>query len=209
MMSRVLPGVVALLLHGAAASFGQAPSPGWVPVRFIHSRPPTDSQAWNPDTIVFRNGQRLTPELWAVAYVGQLPRTAGPPYLVLAAMGCYDCDDMTSIYVTLPSKGRLQTDQKGYYYPGAIRPLQSDTVFFRSRLFLGRCLDRSTDALVWFQEEKDSVGRWHHEVYQVKVEKDTIQHGLLHGPLPQLPVTLARVRSGLCREIKGQNQVEY
>ena len=208
-MSRLFPTFFALTFLVAGASFAQAPSPGWIPVRLIHSRPPTDSQAWNPDTIIFRNGQRLTPELWAVEYLGQLPRTVGPPYLVLAATGCYDCDDMTSIYLALPTNGQLQADRKSYYYPGAIRPLQSDTVFFRSRLFLGRCLDSSADVLVWFQDERDSTAKWHHGVYQVKVDSDTIRRGFLSGMLPSLPATLRRVQSGRCREIKRRDQVEY
>src|SRR5690349_18731068 len=81
---------LAFLIAGAVPAYSQASSIGWMPVRFIHTRPPTDPQAWNPDTLVFRNGHRLTARLWSVSYLGQLPRGDRPPYLVLAAMGCYD-----------------------------------------------------------------------------------------------------------------------
>ena len=202
-------GLVGLLLLGAPTCIAQQSSRGWVPVRFIHSRPPTDSQAWNPDTIVFRNRQRLTPDLWSVAYIGQLARTAGPPFLILSAMGCYYCDDMTHIYVALVSDPRLQADHTPYSYPGAVTPLESDTVVFRSRLFMGRCLNFPTDLLVWFQDQRDSSGVWHHSVYRVQVRSDTLIRGPLPAPAPSLEATLRRVRSGRCREIPPRDQVEY
>jgi hypothetical protein len=199
----------ALLLLCTAPSLAQAPSAGWVPLHFVRTRPPSDSQAWNPDTIVFRNGHRLTPHLWSVSYLGQLPRGVRPPYLVLAAVGCYDCDDMTQIYIAWPGHGQLQTDPKPYAYPGTITPLESDTATFRSRLFLGRCLEEPDTVLVWFQDERDSTKNWVHEVYGARIQADTIARGFLSAPVPTLSATLRRIRSGQCREIKARDQVEY
>jgi len=134
---------------------------------------------------------------------------AGPPYLILSALGCYDCDDMTHIYVALANEARLQTDRTPYSYPGAVTPLQSDTVVFRSRLFRGRCLDVPTDVLVWFQNARDSSGTWHHSVYRVQVQADTLVRGVVPSPAPTLAATLHRVQSGHCREIPPRDQVEY
>ena len=208
MIKRTL-GLIGFLLLTAGTCLAQASSRGWVPVRFIQSRPPADSQAWNPDTIVFRNGRRLTSNLWSVAYVGQLARMAGPPFLVLSAIGCYDCDDMTHIYIALVSDAGLQTDQTPYSYPGAITPLESDTVVFRSRLFMGRCLNSPTELLLWFQDQRDSSGEWHHSVYHVQVRSDTLVRGRMPPPVPSLEATVRRVQSGHCRELPPRDQVEY
>jgi hypothetical protein len=200
--------LVTTLLLSAAYGAAQAPDTGWVPLRYVRTRPASDSQAWNPDTIIFRNGHRLTPELWFVSYVGQLPRGARPPYLVLAAVGCYDCDDMTHIYIAWPSHGQLQTDEKPYAYPGTQTPLESRTATFRSRLFLGKCLEEPNAVLVWFQDERDSTGNWVHSVYRVRVQGDTIERSFLTPP-PSPSSTLLRTRSGQCAEIKRRDQVEY
>ena len=204
-----------LSVLGASRASAQGADPGWIPQAFVRTRPPTDSQAWNPDTVVFRNGQRLTAGLWAVEYVGQLPRGKKPPFLVLAAMGCYDCDDMTQIYLAWPGHGpragslALVTDTKPYAYPGTVTPEETDTATFRSRFFIGRCLAENDEILVWYQDERDSTSRWVHEVYRVRVQNDSVVRGFLSPPLPTLEATLRRVHQGKCREVKPRDQVEY
>jgi hypothetical protein len=196
------------LLHPVVAAT-QTSSPQWTPVRTIRTRPPADSQAWNPDTLVLRNGRRLEAGPYEVSYIGQLPRSHGAPYLILSGTGCYNCDDMTHIYVVPADGGQLGTFPPGYYYPGAIRPAESDTVFFRSRLFLGTCLDSANPVLVWFQDERDSTAKWHRSAFVVRIQNDSMREGRLTGLLPPIEATLRRVRTGSCREIHGLDQSQY
>jgi len=81
-------GLIGFLLLTAGTCLAQASSRGWVPVRFIQSRPPADSQAWNPDTIVFRNGRRLTSK----PVVSGVRRSAGPAWLDRLFSSCQRSD---------------------------------------------------------------------------------------------------------------------
>ena len=197
------------LLLGSARVSAQVVDSSWIPIQFVRTRTAADSQEWNPDTLVLRNGYRFTVGLWGVEYVGQLPRGKHVPFLVLAAVGCYACDDITSIYIAWPRHGRWQTEANGYQYPGEITPEESDTAYFRSRLFIGRCLSESDGVLVWFQEERDSTHRWIPQVYRVHVQNDTVARGFLRGSQASLSATLRRVRAGQCREVKPRDQTEF
>jgi len=144
--------------------------------------------------------------------VSGVRRSAGPhgwtAFLVLSAIGCYDCDDMTHIYIALVSDAGLQTDQTPYSYPGAITPLESDTVVFRSRLFMGRCLNSPTELLLWFQDQRDS---WESGTTRVpRPGSERHPRPRSHAtPVPSLEATVRRVQSGHCRELPPRDQVEY
>ena len=187
--------------------------PAWAPVRVDRpkggvGRP--DDQG--PNVLHFRNGKTLVVDLFDVEFLGQLPRPRRPPFLILGARGCHSCDIETQVYVVPADTQRFDARHGGWFYPGSLRPAEpTDTTdtgaFYRGRTFIGRCLADRQPVVVWFQEERDSTGRWVHGVYRLGVMGDSV-HGEFLRPQPALDATVHAASTGTCREVPGIDQTQ-
>ena len=159
--SASLLSVLLTLLCGPAASAQARPiitDSTWLPILI-------DTTADGATTLTFRNGHRLQLGLVEVALLGQLAAPSGAPFLVLGGRSCSECDIERKIYVIRADADSI-VRPAGYYYPGTAQPGGEDStaIFYRGRLFIGRCLASSRAVAVWFQSEKDSTSRWSQQV---------------------------------------------
>src|SRR6266516_4281586 len=69
----------------------------WKPIETVTSKGPEGLE--NPDTLVLRNGRRISAELHNTRFLGFIPSRGGPPYLVLAGRGCGECDAIEAVYI--------------------------------------------------------------------------------------------------------------
>ncbi len=176
----------------------------WVPTRIDH-----DSAG---DVLHFRNGRRLVPDLFLVEFLGQVPRSHRAPILILGGRDCHDCDAEVQVYA-IPGDANAYGHTHGgsYHYPGTLGPGggTTDTAsFYEGRMFIGQCLAEHEPVVVWFEQERDSTGRWHPNVYRLAVAGDSAE-GAFVTPMPPLTKTVAAVQSGRCLEIRGIGQAQY
>jgi hypothetical protein len=159
--------------------------------------------------IVLANGQRFQTTLFDVTVLTELRTERKAPYVVMAGLGCVDCDARTAIYIHSPSDGPMQDEghQPRYPYPGRIiSHLDLKTLVSEIRFFMGACVAASDDALVWFVRDRNDKGAWQSSVRVVRVEADNLRETLLQTNLPPLESTLDRVRQGSCRELPGSGR---
>ena len=174
----------------------------WVPIRIEH-----DSSG---DVLHFRNGRRLALDFFEVKFLGQLPRSHRAPILILGARGCTECDIEVQVYaIPADANAYAYGERAGYYYPGTLSPGGGTTdtaVYYKGRLFIGRCLSDTQPIAVWFEQERDSIGQWHSNVYRLAVAGDSAR-GVFLQPMPPVSKTLHAVAAGKCLEIPGAWQV--
>jgi hypothetical protein len=182
----------------------------WVPIRIERPKGgvagPDDQ---GPNVLRFRNGRQLTVQLFEVEFLGQLPRPHRAPFLILGARGCYSCDIEPQVYpVPADTMSYAYGERGAYYYPGSLSPAAPppDTVeFYRGRMFIGRCLADRQPLVVWFEQQRDSLGVWHEDVYRLRVQGDSMQGEFLK-PRPPLSATLRATKRGKCFEVPGLDQ---
>jgi hypothetical protein len=183
----------------------------WLPTRI--ERPSggfVDPEGQGPNVLYFANGRRLGVTLFQVQFLGQLPRPNQAPFLLLAARSCYSCDIQTQVFVVAPDGDSLRQEQGAYGFAGTLRPdaPPPDTViFYRARLFIGRCLADRRPVALWFQSEREETGAWKAGVYQLETVNGKL-HGAFLRPRPSISATLEAVRGGQCFEIPGIDDTE-
>jgi hypothetical protein len=156
----------------------------------------------------FANGSTLETDLISVRYVGQLPRRTGAPFLILAALGCTDCDINESIYVHSPTDGPLTAplSDRRFSYPGRLIDAETGDVLGAAQMFWGSCVHGRPPGVVWFHRFRDDTGAWLDSVFAAEVQQDTLRRGWLRAPLPELRHVLIRVEAGVCHELPGEDQ---
>jgi len=101
--------------------------------------------------------------------------------------------------------------RSAYFYPGSVSggadPTEP-TIFYKGRMFLGKCLAGHEAVVVWFQQERDSTGTWRPSVYRLSVAGDSVQGGFLK-PMPAMSQTLRAVHAGACVEVPGIDQQQF
>lgn len=173
----------------------------WAPMRIDH-----DSAG---DVLHFPNGRRLAPNLFYVEFLGQLPRSHRSPILILGGRDCQDCDAELSVYA-IPGDANAFgfTHEDPFPYPGTLRPGGGDTdttSYYHGRMFIGECLAEKQTVVVWFQQERDSTGHWHPNVYRLSVSGDSAK-GAFMQTMPPLANTVRAARTGRCLEVRGADQ---
>ncbi len=176
----------------------------WVPIRIDH-----DSAG---DVLHFRNGRRLVLDLFAVEFLGQLPRSHRAPVLILGGRPCTDCDAEMTVYAIPGDANAYGFATSGsYFYPGTLGPgggVSDTSSDYEGRMFIGQCLAERQPVVVWFEKERDSTARWKPNVYRLAVAGDSAT-GAFVEPMPPLPNTLRAVQTGKCLEIPGIGQTQF
>ena len=185
----------------------------WVPVQI--DRPQTGTpgaENEGPNVLHFRNGHRLVVDLFEVDFLGQLPRPRRAPILLVGARGCYACDVEAQVYpIPADVSTYVYASRAAYSYPGTLSPGgdPTDTLpFYQGRLFIGRCLAERQAVAVWFEQQRDSSGRWHPDVYRLAVVGDSTVGGFLR-PMPLLSHTIRAMQRGACFEVAGLDQAQF
>jgi hypothetical protein len=201
--------VAAALLASLAACASPPPIVDPADWQVVGVSPPPDAGSQSARGIVhFSNGQDFVTGLYAARVLGTLPGVRKAPFVVLSGRDCDACGDAVAVYVGSPSDGPL-LQREGGPFPG--RQFDPDTheLLFTSRLFVGRCLDATHDAAVWFYLDGGKEAAKHGS-YFIRVEDDKIvskdlPDGNAAGA-PQLARTEALAAGGICTEVAGREQ---
>ncbi len=183
----------------------------WLPDSVAAPVNAADTSEQLPNVLFLHNRHRVQLPLYAVTVLGTLRRENRPPLLVLSGTSCWDCDRRQALYVVAADADSIGPDLRSYVYPGAVRPspTESDDTMpvFRSRVFLGTCLDSLRKEVVWFESERDSTQRWRSKVFHVVASGDSAR-GEDVEPRPGIDSVLTRVPAGGCRELAGVDQTQ-
>jgi hypothetical protein len=163
-----------------------------------------------PGIIHFSNARDLDTGLYATRVLGTLPAVRKAPFVVLAGRDCVACGDAVAVYIGSPSDGKL-AHREGGPFPGRQFDPETHELLFTSRLFIGRCLDATHDAAVWFYldggKEGSRRGSYFIRVVDDKIVSKDLPDGKATGTdAPQLARTEALAAVGVCTEIAGRDQ---
>jgi hypothetical protein len=200
---------------------------GWLPAA-IDPAPP-DLDPYGAKIITLRNGRTIRTAFNVDSFITALPRSSGIPFLVLRGAPCWGgCGAAPGLVIIRADTGALDSIPRFAPYPGVVRIVgdeDSSPAVFRSRLFIGECLDSMDGGLVWFKSTPDSANTWVPSLLRVTVRADTLEWVDTDAPIadvrvirehwremraarPDVRVALRRVRLGNCREVPGREQVD-
>jgi hypothetical protein len=160
--------------------------------------------------IHFINGRDLATGLFAPRVLGTLAAVRKAPFVVLAGRDCLVCGEAEAVYVGSPSDGPL-SHRAGGPFPGRQLDPETHELLFTSRLFVGRCLDATHDAAIWFYRDIGK-GASKNGAYFIRIVDDKIvAQDLPEGApataaRPRLASTEALAGVGVCTEIIGREQ---
>jgi hypothetical protein len=169
-----------------------------------------------PSVLVFEDGTRFETTLYDVRVLGALRTTWKAPYLILAGRSCGACGANTAIYIHSVSDGPMQDGghQEHYSYPGRVLAPEQHTdqglfreapmaVIYEARTFIGDCLPKYDNAVIWFQRHRTERGTWEPGVFIASIRQDELRVVHLPKPLPPVSEALERITAGRCRELPG------
>ena len=158
-----------------------------------------------PSRLNFPTGDCWQTRLWDVRYVGLLPAVHRPPYFVLLAHRCVDCDDpYLRLWVGSPLYGSSIGDNP-LPAPGVWREAESDSVVEETHAFLGRCLSDSTEVLLVF-DSSNEYATVRRSVWVVEVRGDSLSKRLIADDIEAFRPRPERLSGGGCRELPGVDQ---
>lgn len=157
-------------------------------------------------SIVFTNGRRLELPLRDVSVHAHLVGQAPAPWVLISGWSCRDCDVEEQVFAVRADTSLGEEWPPHYSFPGELTLGITDSAVFRSRLYVGACLDSLPSAAVWAQEARDSLtGTWTRSAHLLVPRRQLVDTVV---PLTSaLEENLRRsVESGGCREVPGKNQ---
>ena len=114
-----------------------------------HNGEPGDARS----QVTFADSTSLEIPIRGAKLLLELPVQGRASWLLLSGAECSECDANIAVWVFRAIPGRLTKLQLGFAYPGEMTEAGLDTTpYFRSRLFLGACLDTAVPAAVWLEE---------------------------------------------------------
>jgi hypothetical protein len=210
-MHRVALAAATLGLLAACAGGGPPPVVDPAEWQIVGVTPPPDSRGEGARGIVhFSNGGNFETGLYAPRVLGTLAAVRKAPFVVLAGRDCLACGDAEAVYVGSPSDGPL-SHREGGPLPGRQFDPETREPLFASRLFIGRCLDATHDAAIWFYRDTGKAaaktGAYFIRIVDDKiVSRDLPEDAPVAGEGPQLSRTEALAGVGVCAEIAGREQ---
>jgi hypothetical protein len=154
-------------------------------------------------TLNYGADQHFQTSLYKAVLLGQLPATGKEPYLIFTGRSCIECDENTSVYIHSPSDGSMKgggLDHRSAY-PDNYYAYETGRLVSRVRMFIGRCIDPSREAVVWFVHEKLDNGSWLDRIFLTSVKGGKLDGMEATAPLPRIADAKAAVAKGVCREI--------
>jgi hypothetical protein len=176
----------------------------------IESLAPDSSQLSPGSLIVLADSTELELPIHDARLVYALPATLGARWLLLRGHGCTACDAPLLVWAFRTPPQPITTRYRSFPFPGAW--LSSDDAgvddkpYFRSRMFVGECLDDADPVAVWLEET-------------LKPESDKAQEVRVLRGTPQLHDTTfawsadiekrieERTSAGACREVPPRDQI--
>ena len=200
---RIVWSAAALLLMACSAR----PEAAGQLVR-IDSLPPNGAPGDARSRLVLSDGTTAEIPIRDAALVVALPASRGADWLLLRGVECSECDAPTMLWLFRAVPGVVTTRGLSFEYPGtqfepgAAAPQPN----FRSRLFVGSCLEEQAVVAVWLEEtlrpadEAKRVVRILRAAPEPNVRMVPYTDAVVRG-------IEARVASRGCREVAPEDQI--
>jgi len=167
-----------------------------------HNGVPGDARS----LVTFADSTTLEVPIRGAELLFELPVPGRASWLLLTGTECSECDANFAVWVFRGVPGRVAKVQLGFAYPGEMIEAGLESApYFRSRLFLGKCLDDTRDAAVWLEEvlQPDSARARRVRVLEAT---PTLDDRVLPWTADTEARVLARVAGGGCREVPPEEQ---
>jgi hypothetical protein len=108
--------------------------------------------------VIFSDSTTLHVPIREAKLLLELPVPGRASWLLLSGVECWDCDANIALWPFRAVPGRQTPRPVGFVYPGEATEAGleeaglENTPHFRSRLFLGQCVDARTVSAVWLEE---------------------------------------------------------
>jgi len=153
--------------------------------------------------LIFKNGKSFDTHLYELKYIGQVPVENKAPYLIFSGRDCDGCDENISVYIHSPGDGELDVaDGKNrYQYPGRERNYETNALSYEARAFYGQVLN-TAKGVIWYQKILLENNSWNKDIFLADITGGKKKETTIKDT-GQLQQTLALLKQGKCKEIKG------
>lgn len=150
--------------------------------------------------IIFSDSSTLIVPIAHAKLLMSIPDQQGADWILVGGAQCAACDAPPIIGIFRGTPGVVTRLGLSFYYPGELQEIGDEQPFFRSRMFVGVCVDHTTPVAVWLEDKlpptTDTRGvarilRAYPRLNQIAVERTDAVTRYIE----------ARVKSGDCREI--------
>lgn len=175
-------------------------------VAHIDSLPENGQPGDARSLVTFADSSTLEIPIRGAELVVQLPVAGRASWLLIAGTECSQCDANVTVWLFRGVPGRVAKLQPGFPYPGSMTEAGNATApYFRSRLFVGACLDATDDVAVWVEHvlKPDSART---RQLRVLASTPTLADRVLPWTAEAERRLRARVSAGRCREVPPLDQ---
>jgi len=156
--------------------------------------------------VIFSDSTTLHVPIGEAKLLLELPVPGRASWLLLSGVECSECDANIALWPFRAVPGRQTPRPLGFAYPGEmIEAGLANTPYFRSRLFLGQCVDARTASAVWLEEvlQPDSARTRRVRILEAS---PTLADRVLPWTGEFEARVLAHVAAGRCREVPPLDQ---
>lgn len=150
--------------------------------------------------IVFADSTTLTVPLAVARLQTSLPSDGGAEWLLVSGFECNSCDADPLIVVVRAAPGVTTRLGLAFPYPGTLlMDFEDPKPYFRSRFFIGRCVDEKTPVAVWLEEPLEGPDR--RRTVRILRSMPRLSDITLPWTDAMTRHLEERVQAGVCREV--------
>ena len=156
--------------------------------------------------VIFSDSTTLQVPIREAKLLLELPVPGRASWLLLSGVECTECDANMALWPFRAVPGRQTPLPLGFAYPGEMTEAGlENTPYFRSRLFLGQCVDARTVSAVWLEEvlQPDSARTRRVRILEAS---PTLADRVLPWTGAFEARVFAHVAAGRCREVPPLDQ---
>lgn len=160
----------------------------------------------NNGVLVYGAGIQYKTVVFEPKLLGLLKAKGREPFLVFSGVGCNECDMNRSIYIHTPSDPPMESGQHGniYSHPGKYYEDDEKTLYKTIRMFVGACLPKEKEGVVWFQNAKLKTGKWKRSTFIARIEGQQLLDKYVPNQSITLREVLVSVKKEICTEVPGE-----
>lgn len=155
-------------------------------------------------SIKLGDGTKFQTGVFGAKLLAEIHSTDGKLFLVISGVGCQECDANIGIYIHSPADGPMPEGELGlrYSYPGMYIDYQTDRPVERVRMFVGQCLSKERDIVLWLYNSKQESGKWKRWALIARLANGMVVTEEVSSPYPLIALAESAKVAGRCKEIR-------
>jgi hypothetical protein len=155
----------------------------------------------------FRNGTKFSTNLLVFKLIDVLKTSDNHSFFFFSGRVCDQCDANMSLYVAPSDIRYFDRDNKRNQYPGKLCHYLGGELIEETRVFYDNCLSPNELGVIWYIKYRDPNGKWREGTVHIEFKGKEAIESVNRVNFNKLSSTLTLVKSGMCKELQGIDQI--